>query len=131
MCNSLVLKGLIRKWQFTQQKTADMILAMEFQKHLSNASYKHDILDHGKHKKRPRLKKWTKRDYRVQHNKDVYHQYVKMCCATNQLPGFKVIGLHNKQHCLIRLGKNYFKHFCTKLGHGTCAIRCIPCACPQ
>ena len=33
-----------------ESKNTDMILAQEFQKHLSNESRKHGIIYHGKHK---------------------------------------------------------------------------------
>ena len=50
LCNSLVVNGLIRKFHCTQKKY-DVSLAQEFQKHLSNASRKYRILNHGRHKK--------------------------------------------------------------------------------
>ena len=34
-----------------ESKNTDMILAQEFQKHLSNESRKHVIIDHARHKK--------------------------------------------------------------------------------
>ena len=30
--------------------------------------------------------KWTEREYHVQNNDDVEHEYVKIYCDTNQLP---------------------------------------------
>ena len=52
-----------------------------------------------------------------------------MYCATNQFHDLNFIGIHNKPHGVRGLGKNYHMRFDTKLGHGTYAIRCIPCDC--
>ena len=47
----------VSKWFDTQMavhtatKNTDVSLALESQKHLSNASHKHGIIDHRKHKK--------------------------------------------------------------------------------
>ena len=60
---------------------AAVILEEEFKKHFPDASHKHFILDNGRHKK-CQVKKWTNREYHVQHNEYVYHQEVKMYCAT-------------------------------------------------
>ena len=68
----------------TATQNSDVSLAQEFQKHLSNVSHKHDILDNVKHKKRLSKNNWTNREYHVQHNKDVGHQGVNMYCVTNQ-----------------------------------------------
>ena len=65
----------------------------------------------------------------MQHNKDVEHQDVKINFATNQFPELKFLGPHNKPHGVRGLGKNYYKCFDPKLGHGRYAIRPIPCAC--
>ena len=63
-----------------------------------------------------------KREYHVQHNKDVEHQYVKMYCETNQFPEVHFLGKHNKPHGVRGLGKVYHMCFDTKLVHGTCEI---------
>ena len=52
------------------------------------------------------VKKWTIRDYHVQHNKDVKHQDVKMYCAQNQFPELNFLGPHNKPHVVRELGKH-------------------------
>ena len=39
--------------------------------------------------------------------------------------------VNTKKHGVLGLGKYYNMSFDTKLGYGTCAIRCIPCACTQ
>ena len=61
-------------------------LALEFQKHLSNESHKHGIIDNGKDKKSSSKQKCTNREYHVKHNEDVKHKDVIMYCATNQFP---------------------------------------------
>ena len=66
----------------------------------------------------------------MQHNKDVYHEDVKMYCAINQFPEFKFLGQHKKPHGERGLGKHYHMHFDTKIGHGAYVIRRIPCAFP-
>ena len=66
----------------------------------------------------------------MQHDKYVDHQDAKIYCATNQFPGFKVLGPHNKLNGARGLGKHYHMRFDTKLGYGTCAISCIPRDCP-
>ena len=42
----------------------------------------------------------------MQHNKDTEHQDVKIYYATNQFPGLKFIGPHNKPHGVRGLGKH-------------------------
>ena len=65
----------------------------------------------------------------MQHNKYFYHQDVKIYCATNQIPELKFLRPHNKPHCVSGIGKHYNISFDPKLGHNTCAILRIPCAC--
>ena len=50
-----------------------------------------------------------------------------MYCPTNQFTKFQVLRPHNKTHGLRGLGNYYHMRFDPKLGHVTCAIRCIPC----
>ena len=71
----------------------------------------------------------TNREYHVQHNKYVKYQDVKIYCVTNLFPGIRFIGPHKKPHGVCGLGKNYHMFFNPKLGHGTCAMRRIPCDC--
>ena len=52
-----------------------------------------------------------------------------MYCDTNQLPALPFCGPYPKHHGARGLSKNYHLRFDTKLGHGICAILCIPCAC--
>ena len=48
----MIVNFWIHKCQLTQQqKNTEVSLALKIQKHLSNASLKRRILDHGKHKK--------------------------------------------------------------------------------
>ena len=79
--------------------------------------------------KKRQIKKWTNREYHVQHNKDVDHQDVKIYCATNQFHELQFLGPHNKLHGACGLVKQHNMCFDTKLGHVTCAIPHIPCAC--
>ena len=73
---------------------------------MSNESRKNGIIDNGKHKKYP-VKKWTSREYHVQQDKYVEHQYVNMYCATKQSHELKFIYPHNKPHGVCGLGNNY------------------------
>ena len=66
----------------TSTHNADVSVPQEFQRHLSNESYQYDILDNGKHTKRPSKKKCKNREYNVKNNGDVEHQYLEMYCAT-------------------------------------------------
>ena len=50
-----------------------------------------------------------------------------MYCVTNQFPDLQCLGPHNKLHGVCGLGNNYHIIFDPKLGHVTCAIRCINC----
>ena len=65
----------------TATQNTDVILAQEFQKHLSNKSRKHVIID-DVNTKRSSKQKWKIREYRLQHDKYVEHQDVKIYCAT-------------------------------------------------
>ena len=65
----------------------------------------------------------------MKHNKYVEHQNVKIYFATNQFLELQFLETQNKTHGIHGLGNNYHVCFDTKLGHGTCAIRCIPCSC--
>ena len=65
----------------------------------------------------------------MQHDEDVEHQYSKMSCTTNQFPELIFLIPHNKPYGVIGLIKHYHMHFYPQLGHGTCEIRQIPCAC--
>ena len=103
----------------------DVSLALEFQIHLSNASRKHGILDHGNRKK-CKIFFLTNRYYHVGHNKDVNHQYMNMYSATTQFSELHLIGPHNKPHGVRGLGKHYHIHFDPKIGHDTCEISHIP-----
>ena len=82
-----------------------------------------------KTKKTSSKKKWTNREYHVQHNEDVKLQDVEIYCATNQFPEFWFFWTHNKPYGVCGLGNYYCMCFGTKLVHGTCAIFCIPLAC--
>ena len=65
----------------------------------------------------------------MKHNKYVEHQNVKIYCATNQFLELQILRTQNKTHGIHGLGNNYHMCFDTKLGHGTCVIHRITCAC--
>ena len=65
----------------------------------------------------------------MQHNKYVEHQDVKMYFAINKFPELQFIGTHVKPHGVNGLDNHYHMRFDTKLGHVTCKICCITCAC--
>ena len=52
-----------------------------------------------------------------------------MYCATNQFPELQFLGPCNKPNGVHVLGKHYHIRFYPKLGHITCSMRYIPCAC--
>ena len=97
---------------------------------MSNELRRNGIIDDGKHKKFQE-KKWIYREYNMQKTTDVEHQDVQMYCTTNQFPTLSFCGSHKKTHGERILGKHYNMRFFTKIRHGTCVIRCIPCACTQ
>ena len=49
--------------------------------------------------------------------------------SQNQFPELQFLGPHNKLNCVRGLGNHYHMRFDTKIGHGTCEIYHIPCAC--
>ena len=55
------------------------------------------------------------REYHVQKNEDIEHQYVKVYCTTNQFPPLKICGPHNEQHGVNGLSKNDQMRFFLKL----------------
>ena len=65
----------------------------------------------------------------MQHNKDVDHHNVKIYYSTDQFPILQFLGPHNKPHGVHVLSNHYHMIFDPKLGHGTCAISCIPFSC--
>ena len=87
------------------------------------------MLDYGKHKKSSGKKNCKNREYHVQKNEYVEHQYIKFYCTTNQFPLLPFCGPHNKAHVVRGLSKHYHMCFDTKLGYDTCAIHFNPCEC--
>ena len=110
-------------------KNNDVILAKEFQNHLSKEHWKHGVIDDVKYRKISSKRKGIDREYHVQDNADVVHKYVKMYCDTNQLPELPFCGSHPKPHGARGLIKHYHLRFDPKLGHGICEICRITCAC--
>ena len=74
-------------------------------------------------------RKWKDRKYPVQDNAGVEHQDVRMYCNTSQFPALPFCDPNSKPHGSRGLSKHYHLRFDPKLGHGVCAIICIPCAC--
>ena len=68
----------------TATQNVDVSLALEFQKHLSNASRKHSTLDDVKSPKGVFF--LTNREYHMQHNQYVDHQCMNIYCSKNQFP---------------------------------------------
>ena len=104
-------------------------MAKEFPRNLSKEHRKHGVIDQGKYRKRASKIKCTDREYHVQDNYDVAHKYLKMYCDTNQLPALLFCVPHQKPHGARGLSKHYHLRFDPKIGHGICAIHCIPCVC--
>ena len=50
--------------------------------------------------------KWTDRQYHIQDNYDVAHQYVRIYCITNQSPSLPFYGPHSKPHDARGLSKH-------------------------
>ena len=61
----------------------DVILAGEFQKHLSTAALKHGVIDQEKYKKRSSKINWTESEYNFQNDADVGHKYVSALLMLN------------------------------------------------
>ena len=73
----------------------------------------------------------TNRENHVKNNEDVEDQQLKMYCTKKQFNRFTFCGPHNKPHDVHILWKNYHMCLDTKIRHGTCVIRRIPCECTQ
>ena len=67
-------------------KDTNISLAREFQKHLSDPTRAHGLLDHVKDIKCDSKWKWTGSEYHFQKSKDMQHILVKISCATTQFP---------------------------------------------
>ena len=74
-------------------------------------------------------RKWTDRQYHVQDNADVSHQYVRIYCNTNQFPALSFCDPYSKPHGARGYSKHYHSRFDTKLGMGICTTLRITCAC--
>ena len=69
----------------------DISLAREFQKHLSEPTHAHVLIDHGKDSKRSSKLKWTEREYHVQDRTYVQHQLVKIFICFNAVPSIIIL----------------------------------------
>ena len=56
---------------YTSMSNIDISLAREFQKHLSDPTRAHGLIDNGKYRKRASNRKWTEHDYHVHDRKYV------------------------------------------------------------
>ena len=74
-------------------------------------------------------RKCTDRQYHVQDNSDVTHQYVRIYYNKNKFSALPFCGPHSKPNGARGLSKNYHLCFDPKIGNGVCAIIHIPCAC--
>ena len=90
---------------------------------------KHGVIHQGKYRKSSSKRNWIDREYHVQDSADVAHKDVKMYCDTNQFPAFSFCGSYPNPHGARGLGNHYHLRFDRNIGHGICAILCIPCAC--
>ena len=61
--------------------------------------------------------KWTDREYHVQDNAVVEHQYVKMYCNRSKFPALPFCDPYSKPHGARGLSKHYHFSFDTKLGN--------------
>ena len=113
----------------TGNQKYDVSLAREFQHHLKKEQRKNGVFDHGKKNKRSMERKWTYRQYHVQDNSAVEHQYVIIYLNINQFPELSFCGTHSKPHGARGLSKHYNLRFDTKIGMGVREILRIPCAC--
>ena len=57
----------------TSTENTDISLAREFQKHLSDPTQVHGLLDHGKDRKRSSKRKWANCEYIYKEIKDMLH----------------------------------------------------------
>ena len=92
----------------------DISLAKEFQQHQKKEHRKNVVFDQVKNNKRFMERKWIDRQYHVQDNSDMAHQYGIMYCITNQFPTLKFCGPHSKPHGARGLSKQYHLLFDTK-----------------
>ena len=115
----------------TGNQKYDVILSKEFQHHLTKEHRKNGVFDQERRNKQPIEIKWIDRQYNVQDNADVSHQYVRIYCNKNQLPALPFCVPHFKPHGTRGLSKHYHLRFDPKLGNGACTIRRIIRACVE
>ena len=85
----------------------DISLERVFQKHLSDPTHAHGLIDHVKDRKRASKRKWTEREYHVQENKYVQYKSVKISCDSTQFCALLFCGTYAKPHGVIGLSKHY------------------------
>ena len=69
-------------------------IASVFQKHLSDPTHTHRLIDHGKYRKLASKSKRTEREYPVQKSKYTQQKSVKMSCDSTQFHTFLFCGPH-------------------------------------
>ena len=87
-------------------KNADIILAKEFQKNLSDLTRAHGLIDNGKDIKIAIERKLTEREYHVQDKKDLQHKSVNISFACTKFPALPLFGLHEKPYVI----RGFSKH---------------------
>ena len=102
----------------TGNQKDDVILAKEFQHHLTKEHRKNGVFDQVKNNKQFMEIKWIDRQYHVKDNYDIAHQDVRMYCNTNQLISLPFCGTHSKPHGARGLSKHYHLCFDPKLSNG-------------
>ena len=80
----------------TSTSNIDISLSRGFQKHLSDPTLAHGLLDHGKDRFFFSKRNWNERDYHFRVIKDISYISVKMLCATTHFPVLLFCGLHAK-----------------------------------
>ena len=101
-------------------QNSDVILAHEFQKHLSNASLKNGVVNKEKNIKQEIKQRWEKQEYHVKEDDDVTHKGGKIFCYTTQFTLLLFCGPHAKPHGIPGLNNHYNMQLYPKLGHSTC-----------
>ena len=72
---------------------------------MTKKHHKYVVIDQVKYKKRFMEIKWTDRQYHVQDNADVEHQYVKLYCNTSQFTELSFCCPYSKPHGVKVLSK--------------------------
>ena len=104
-------------------------LSRVFQKNPSDPTHAHELIDHGKVRKRAIKSKWTDRDYHVKDNKYVQQKSVNLSCASMKFHALSFCVPHATPHGVRGLSKHHHLRLDPKSGNGKCEIIRIPCVC--